>query len=130
MLKEKGFRATPGRLQILLVLSNEKKPVTVTRLFELIGKELDPVTLYRALEAFEEKGIVKRIDLGHSHAHYEFAAGGHHHHLVCTNCSRVEDVEVCLDEKVEKQVLARSAHFKKINEHALEFFGLCRTCVK
>ena len=130
LLRSLHFRVTPGRIKILEVLTKEQKPITVVRLFELMGKSLDTVTLYRALEAFAEKGIVRRVDLGHSHAHYELAVTRkHHHHLVCTNCERVEDVMSCPPAAIEKEILAESKYFKNINTHALEFFGLCKTCV-
>ncbi len=128
LLHSSGFKVTPKRLKLLELLQIESKPLTVLEIQKKLRNVPDTVTLYRALEAFVSKGIIRRVDLGHSHAHYEFATGSHHHHLVCTNCARVEDVAVCLGPSVEKKVLAQSAHFKNINQHALEFFGLCRAC--
>lgn len=128
LLRGAGCKVTSGRLTLLELLQSESKPLTVLEIQKKLRGAADTVTLYRALEAFTLKSLVRRVDLGHSHAHYEFAAGSHHHHLVCTNCARVEDVAVCLGPSVEKKVLAQSAHFKNINQHALEFFGLCRAC--
>ena len=128
LLRTAGLKVTVGRVHLLEVLSMQEKPMTVTQLFSSMKKSSDPVTLYRALEVFVEKGLVRRVDLGHSHAHYEFAHLPHHHHLVCTNCSRIEDVEVLMEKKIEQDVLTKSKHFTTINTHALEFFGLCTSC--
>lgn len=129
LLRTAGLKVTVGRVHLLEVLSKQEKPMTVAQLFSLMKKGPDPVTLYRALEAFVEKGLVRRVDFGHAHAHYELAFGAHHHHLVCNNCSRVEDVDVPAEKKIEEDVLAQSKHFTMITTHSLEFFGLCKSCV-
>jgi len=85
--------------------------------------------MYRALEALIEVGIVRQIDMQHAHAHYELVAGEkHHHHLICKHCSKVEDVESCDIADIECTVLKKSKSFASIQNHSLEFFGLCKKC--
>lgn len=127
ILKKSGFKATPGRLALLELLWSESKPLSVEAIQVRLGGEINEVTLYRALEAFAHKRIIRRVDLGHSHAHYEMEKS-HHHHLVCTTCGTVEDVEACAVPKVEAQVLKASSRFKNIYSHNLEFFGSCVRC--
>lgn len=127
VLKKAGFKATPGRLALLELLWAEQKPLAVEAIAAKMEGEINEVTLYRALEAFAAKGIIRRVDLGHSHAHYEMEKS-HHHHLVCTSCGVVEDVDVCAVPKVESHVLKASSRFKSIYSHNLEFFGSCVRC--
>src|ERR1700722_17768992 len=97
LLRERGFKATAGRIALLEALWAASAPLSVQAIAQILKKEkasIDEATLYRALEALAGAGIVRRIDLGHSHAHYEFEKK-HHHHLVCTDCGVVEDVEDC-----------------------------------
>ncbi len=130
LLKAAGFKATPGRLQLLEVLNKESEPLTVLEIQKRLRGKLNEVTLYRALEAFAKAGLVRRVDLNHDHAHYELAAGRKHHdHVVCTNCGTVEDIEGCALAPLEKKALVQS-NFLSIYSHNLEFFGLCRTCSK
>ncbi|MGC9602172.1 MAG: Fur family transcriptional regulator [Minisyncoccia bacterium] len=129
-LKGAGFKATPGRLQLLELLAHTDEPLSVLKIQKRLGKKLNEVTLYRALEAFTAAGLVRRVDLGHDHAHYELALGrAHHDHLVCTKCGAIEDIEGCALVPLQKKTLKRS-HFKSIYSHNLEFFGLCRACSK
>lgn len=129
-LKEAGFKATPGRLQLLEALSKVDEPLSVLKIQKRLHKKLNEVTLYRALEAFAAAGLVRRVDLNHDHAHYELVLGrAHHDHVVCTACGMVEDVEGCTLTHLEHRAL-KSSHFKSIYSHNLEFFGLCRTCSK
>lgn len=132
LLKGAGFKATPGRLQLLELLARTDLPLSVIKIQKHLGKvgkkKLNEVTLYRALEAFAQAGLVRRIDLNHDHAHYELVAGREHHdHVVCTRCGIVEDVEGCTMVPLEKKALVQSK-FAGIYSHNLEFFGLCRTC--
>ena len=55
----------------------------------------------------------------------------HHHHLICSNCGRVEDVtippelESTMDRTVDR--LARRSGFAKVR-HRLDLIGTCRVC--
>lgn len=124
VLRKGGHKATPGRVLLLKTLFDEEKPITVSYLEKKLKKAVDKVTLYRALESMVASGMVREIDFRHGHAHYELnALRKHHHHIVCTRCSRVEDVECEVIPRLKKD-----SSFKTINDHSVEFFGLCRTC--
>jgi Fe2+ or Zn2+ uptake regulation protein len=125
-LREKGFKATHGRVRLLEMLRESKKPISVEALAKKLVKHMDQATVYRALEAFAKTGIVKRIDLGHAHAHYELA-GEHHHHVVCESCGKVADVEL-KEPELERAALRAAPAFANVRAHSLEFFGTCRTC--
>ncbi len=128
-LKEAGFKATPGRLQLLEVLWKESKPLTVIEIQKRLHNNLNEVTLYRALEAFAKAGLVRRADFGHDHAHYELAIGKpHHDHIVCTDCGRVDDIEDRALERAVERASKGSREFT-IYSHNLEFFGLCKKCM-
>ncbi len=131
LLRETGLKATPGRIALLEFLRTEKKPLTAKEIASGIAGRLDQVTVYRALEALVEKGVLRRVDMRHPHAHYEMVIGrDHHHHLICTSCERVEDVAHCETGGLEYRVLKSSKEFASIESHALEFYGLCRKCGK
>jgi Fur family ferric uptake transcriptional regulator len=54
------------------------------------------------------------------------SAHGHHHHLVCTNCGRVEDFTRCDVTDLVRQLT--SATDFQIEGHWLELYGRCRAC--
>jgi Fur family ferric uptake transcriptional regulator len=130
LLRSAGLRATPGRIRILAALARLDAPASIPHLKKNLGKNgPDDVTLYRALDALAAAGIVVRADLQHGHAHYELAAGRkHHHHVVCKNCGRVEDIEVTHAAQPEREALRRTKGFASIDAYALEFFGVCIQC--
>lgn len=130
LLRTAGLRATHGRILLLDALARIDAPASIPQLKKRLGKDApDDVTLYRALDALAAAGIVIRADLQHGHAHYELAAGRkHHHHAVCKNCGRVEDIEVTHAAEPEREALRRTKGFASIDAYALEFFGLCMKC--
>jgi Fe2+ or Zn2+ uptake regulation protein len=129
LLRDAGLRATPGRLALLGALAKEVKPVTVEQLGKRMNGALNQVTLYRALEALVDAGIVLRTSLGHEHAHFELIHGRpHHHHVVCRGCGLVEDIEVPHASAPERDAARRAKGFDRIDRYELEFSGVCRTC--
>lgn len=129
LLKQYGYRATAGRVAILELLAQEP-PRTVAQIHAHIRPKIDPVTLYRALEAFVASGIVRRIDLGQGNAHSYELSNTHHHHLVCTDCGTIKDFEMCDADMVADRALKQVREFASVSEHAFELFGLCRSCAK
>jgi Fe2+ or Zn2+ uptake regulation protein len=131
LLRKNGHKVTPGRLSLLQVLAKADHPLSIPEIMKNAGTSINQATLYRALEAFTEVNIIRRVDLHHPHAHYELAAGtSHHHHLICKQCGHIEDVLECDTKDIEKTVLRRSRSFATIEKHSLEFFGLCNKCKK
>lgn len=128
LLRNAGYKATPGRLALLEFLRKSKKPMSVAKIVHgLRGKKIDQVTAYRAIEALEKIGLVRKVDLRHGHADYEFAADDHHH-LICAQCGRIEDFQDCGSDILARKILRKSKVFSKINRHSLEFFGTCKAC--
>lgn len=130
-LRKHGSRATPGRIAILDILKKRKVPMSIAALMEEPSIKTNQTTLYRALESLADSGVVRKVDLGHPHVHYEIIEGvPHHHHIICNSCGKIEDVENCSPEDLEKRVLKISKTFHIIKNHSLEFFGTCKNCVK
>lgn len=127
LLRSHGLRATPQRLALMGILARARHPMSITELAALQnGKALDTTTFYRGLETLLEAGIVKKVNLQHEHADYELVRD-HHHHLVCTDCEKIEDIDWCPAPGLPTRVI-RESSFKTIDDHAVEFFGLCKAC--
>lgn len=131
LLREQGYRITPGRVALLTFLSHSKKPLTTGEIQKEMSYKMDKVTLYRALEDFATSKIVAKINLQDTAIYYEFLhEDHHHHHIVCEKCGKIEDIENCNQTSLQKEVLKHSKGFTSINSHSLEFFGICKACTK
>jgi len=126
LLAEKGFKVTPSRVEILTVLLSEKTPMTVEDIQKKIINEINKTTIYRALSDFVEKKVLNQTDFRDGKIYYEYQEH-HHHHVVCTSCGVKEEVAICIESSVP-QIKKQSKSFDEINDHILEFFGVCKNC--
>jgi Fur family ferric uptake transcriptional regulator len=128
ILRKSGYKATHARLAILEIFAKVKRPMSAHAVIKMLPKNVDQATVYRTFKSLSEKGIIRQIDLRHNHAHYELADLAEHHHLICTQCGRIEDVRHCSIEEIQSNILRSSKYFAEIRQHALEFYGICKKC--
>ncbi len=129
LLHKSGYKATPTRLAVLALLQKSRNPVSAQDILEALHGA-DQATIYRTIKSLKQKGLIRQIDLRQNHAHYEFADMAEHHHLVCAECGKIEDVRHCKVEDWEGTVLKHSKQFAEIRQHALEFYGVCKACAQ
>jgi Fe2+ or Zn2+ uptake regulation protein len=94
-LRAAGYRVTPQRLVIHRTLVDLHRHVGAEELLEAVGTQLPNVslpTVYSALDALEDSGLVRRVSAGQGRALYD-ARPADHHHLVCRRCGAVEDLD-------------------------------------
>jgi Fur family ferric uptake transcriptional regulator len=122
-------RITAPREAILNVLRQHALPLTNREIHRLLNDDCDLATVYRNLHTLAGMSLVKRVDFGDGVARWELvgdAQTAHHHHLICTGCSTVIEIDDCFPRSFEK-ALANRHHFAEIT-HRLEFFGICPNC--
>jgi Fe2+ or Zn2+ uptake regulation protein len=131
-LRRVGQRYTASRRALVESLSAARGPLSIGDLLE--GKGTIPQSsAYRNLSILEHADVVRRVIAEGDFARFELDEGltEHHHHLVCSNCGRIEDVEVPAN--VERSLgrsldrLAKGAGFASV-AHRLDLIGLCRSC--
>ena len=131
-LRQKSQRITGPRQAILALLREHRHPMTNKEIHAALAKgDCDLATIYRSMHLLEEMGMVKRFDFGDGVARFELLTGdthAHHHHLVCTCCADIVEIDDCFAHELEKRVAA--AHGFKSVTHKLEFFGVCPDCQK
>jgi len=130
ILKRAGLRATVQRVGLVSTIMSAGTPLSIDNILKECrsGKNVpDKATAYRTMRELETAGLVNEVDVGHGHAHFELARGDHHH-LVCTGCDKIVELEDCEVESFEKKVLKTKKSFRSIGGHRLTFFGLCKKC--
>jgi len=129
LLAEKGVRVTRQRLEVLAELARERDDVTAQALWRRL-RERDSstglATVYRTLAVLSEKGVIDSLSHHGTELCYRLCSDAHHHHLTCSSCHRVVEVEQCglgnwLDE-------VSSRHGFVATDHRVEITGLCESC--
>jgi Fe2+ or Zn2+ uptake regulation protein len=98
-LRERGLRVTSQRVIVHRALREIDRHVTADELLDAVQERLPGValpTIYATLELFEELGMVRRVHRSGGAATLFDPRTEPHHHVQCTRCGRIEDVEGAL----------------------------------
>jgi Fur family ferric uptake transcriptional regulator len=126
-LKNIGLKATLPRLKILSLFENSAvRHLSADDVYKLLiaeGEDVGLATVYRVLTQFEQAGLLSRHHFESDKAVYELNQGGHHDHLVCMQCGRVEEF---YDEEIERRQksIAIERGFN-IRDHSLYLYADC-----
>lgn len=126
-LKNMGLKATLPRLKILdLFEHSDVRHMTAEDVYRLLmaeGMDIGLATVYRVLTQFEQAGLLVRHHFESGKAVYELNQGGHHDHLVCLQCGRVEEF---YDAEIERRQgkIAKERGFE-IHDHSLHLYADC-----
>src|SRR5467141_2159415 len=126
-LKDSGLKATLPRRKILELFESSKvRHLSAEDVYKALiaeGIDVGLATVYRVLTQFEQAGLLSRQHFETGKAVFELNQGGHHDHLVCLQCGRVEEF---FDAEIEKRQtrIARERGFE-ISEHALYLYAEC-----
>lgn len=133
-LTVRGIRYTSGRQAVVGELQASGGPLSAAEIGDRLSGQVPVSSLYRSLAVLEEVGVLQTYHAGGGVTRYELAEwlNGHHHHLVCMTCGRVEDMEISASFEQRLDGLAREvasdSGFRPTG-HTLEIEGRCRFCV-
>ena len=132
-LQAVGQRLTSNRRSLLDALTGAARPLTIPEILE-DRPDLAQSSVYRNLVVLEEAGVVHRVVGTDDFARWELTEdlAGHHHHLICASCGRVEDVPASAG--LERSVAAAAAAITRATgfrtqNHRLDLVGLCESCI-
>ena len=126
-LKDIGLKATLPRRKILELFENSKvRHLSAEDVYKTLiaeGIDIGLATVYRVLTQFEQAGLLSRQHFETGKAVFELSQGGHHDHLVCLQCGRVEEF---YDPEIEKRQseIARQRGFE-LRGHSLALYADC-----
>jgi len=129
-LLAKGLRNGGARRAVIELLAGQNCCLTAQEIFDELrasGRRVGIASVYRILELLTAEGVVQRIDLGSGTARYEPVwPDGHHHHLVCDSCGKVEAFEDPALENALTRVEKRSGY--AVAGHDVVLHGACADC--
>src|SRR5262245_18278172 len=106
-LRETSGRSGGARRLVVELLGRQDCCLSAQEIHDTLrasGSRVGIASVYRALDGMDELGLVQRVDLGDGVSRYEPAHDdGHHHHLVCDDCGKVEPFEdAALESAIER----------------------------
>ena len=126
-----GYRRGGARRAILDLLDAQACALSAVEVQAALAgrrREVSRASVYRVMEELAEIGLVQRVEVGQGVVRYEAVreGHGHHHHLVCDSCGRLEPFS---DEGLERAIERASERLPlEVSEHEIVLRGACRSC--
>ncbi|MEO0797262.1 MAG: Fur family transcriptional regulator [Verrucomicrobiota bacterium] len=126
-MKATGMRATPKRIRMISLLLEADGPVSALDVREQLSEYTpDLATIYRAMDAFEELGLVRRMYSEDGTGLFQICPKSSEvARLICRSCFHSEPVLPSLSQIVEEH--ARNQGFAQVGP-VVEIYGVCQEC--
>jgi len=125
-LRDSSLKVTPQRIAVLEALNKLKNHPTADKIKEYVVKNHPNIavgTIYKTLETFVEKGLVKKVKTEKDVMRYD-AILDNHHHLYCEDTERIEDFfDDELDNLIDKYFQKKKIPNFKIKDIKLQIIG-------
>jgi Fe2+ or Zn2+ uptake regulation protein len=126
-------RYTSCRKALVEAMAVAKRPLTIPEILASAGS-VTMSSAYRNLTVLCEADVARRVSGADDLGRFELAedvSGNHHHHLICSSCGTMADVNASA--KLEKAVAeaARQAAAETgfdVKTHRVDLEGLCPAC--
>ncbi len=120
-----GHRVTASRRTVLRTVLAQPAHFSVDDVLRRT-RRVGRATVFRTIKILLDLNILCRITLEDGDVQYRLSTRGHHHHLVCVECRRVEDFTMCDVAPLVRQLAAATEY--EIEGHRLEVYGRCSDC--
>ena len=124
-LEARGHRMTPSRRAVMATVLQQSDQFTVDDLLRHC-RGAGRATVFRTVKLLCDMGVVCRVLMEDGSLHYRVSQRGHHHHIVCTSCGGVKDLDECGVSDLVRELGEASGY--EIEGHWLEFYGRCEGC--
>jgi len=129
-LKEKGFKFTRQRDEIVRVLMASSSHLSVDEVYQRVRQRnprIGYATVYRTLRLMAESGWASSRQFGDRMSRFEHRVEGEHHdHLICMGCGKIVEFESERIEELQSRIAQREGF--RIYDHKLELYGYCSAC--
>ncbi len=123
-----AVRVTRQRAAIYAALVEGSSHPTADDLYRMVTRQhpaMSRNTVYYTLGVLRKAGLVQEVNVGHEVARFDGNVTMHHH-LICVQCGRIEDV---MDQELDQvKISNRRAKGFHVLGHRVEFHGYCESC--
>jgi Fur family ferric uptake transcriptional regulator len=129
LLRRADMKVTPQRLMVVTALRHAGGHVTAAAVYDQVKLSypyVDISTVYRTLGALKQMRLVTETDMGGGDLSYEWVGGRRHHHLICSVCGAVNEIDHSYLERLGAELLRDLGFAADLDHFAI--FGRCRAC--
>ncbi len=126
LLREHHLKVTPQRVAIADILYT-KGHISIDSLYEIMLKKFDSIslaTIYKNVNIMTQNTFIQEVKIPNSKSVYELTKASHAH-LVCEQCSSVEDIDFDVENLTKYASSIKSFDVESVN---VIFTGMCIDC--
>ena len=124
-LEARSHRVTPSRRAVIAAVLAQDGHFTADDLVTRC-RGAGRATVFRTLRLLTDLGVVCRVLMEDGSMRYLVSERGHHHHLVCTGCGKVQDLDACAITDFVRELSGTTGY--EVDGHWLELYGRCVEC--
>ena len=130
LLREKGLKATKGRLEVLKILEKAPGPMCAMDVFKKTSRTVcaSLSTVYRILNQLTEAGILQASLEQDESTYYEMKGTAHHHYIVCARCGKLAPIDDSSLDALDEPIMRATGY--AITGHRFQLEGICPDCLK
>lgn len=128
LFRRSGLKVTPQRQCIFRILHANPTHSTAEEIYAVAKRQMPTLslkTVYETLHSLAALGQIQQIDLGTRSFLFDPDVD-RHHHLVCSTCGRIQDVDLDL---APIAASAAEEHGYVLGQTEVILRGICPTCV-
>ena len=126
-LREKGYKLTPQRLEIIKLLSHDRSHPGAMDILEKVRQQAPKIsvsTVYYTLDMLKKEGLIQELEFYDQDNRYDVNVLNHVN-LICRGCGKIEDFTEAVpfsSEMIEAQTGFRPFGMR------FEYYGYCKRC--
>lgn len=124
---EHKFKMTPQRAAILGCLDGDTSHPSAEDIYARVKRRMPMIsfaTVYKTLDTLRDSGMLRELSIDPARKRFDPDTSAHHH-AICTECGRIEDVFVDYRIKLPGAVTEK---FSFMEGNHVEFYGTCNEC--
>ena len=126
-LREKGFKLTPQRLEIIDILSGDRSHPNAQSIYRRAKKKVPRIsmsTVYYTLNMLKKESLIKEIEFNEMENRYESNIEDHLD-LICKGCGKIQDFTSRFP--IPAKSVERKTGFRA-QTMRFEYYGYCMEC--
>lgn len=128
LIRRAGLRVTEPRRAVVDALRT-RPHASADAVFQVVTAVVPQTSLqsvYNALGDFVDAGLVRRIEPAGRPGLFELRVHDNHHHIICTECGAVADVDCAVGEA--PCLTPSETHGFAVHTAEVTYWGLCPAC--
>lgn len=126
-LREKGYKMTPQRLEIIKLLSQDRSHPGAMDILRRVRKKAPQIsmsTVYYTLDMLKKEGLIRELEFYDRDNRYDVNVLNHIN-LICKRCGKIEDFTEAVP--FSSEMIEAQTGFRPVGMR-FEYYGYCKGC--